>query len=68
MLSGGAAKKAGLLNGDIIVEMGGVKIENFNDLRGEILKRKIGETVKIKVRRGEETLDFELPLGENPAE
>lgn len=68
VLSGGAALKAGLLKGDIIVEMGGVKIEKFDDLRGEILKRKIGDTVKIKVRRGEETLEFELPLGENPAE
>jgi serine protease Do len=68
IMSGGSAEKAGLKDGDIVLEMDGVKITKFEDLRGAILKHKIGDTVKIKIRRGEETLDFELPLGENPAE
>jgi serine protease Do len=68
VLSGGAAQKAGLKAGDIIQELNGTKIANFDDLRMAILKHKIGDTVKVKVMRGEEILEFEMPLGENPAE
>jgi serine protease Do len=68
VLSGGSAEKAGLLAGDIIVEFNGAKISKFTDLQGTILKCKIGDTVKVKVKRGEELMEFEMPLGENPSE
>jgi S1-C subfamily serine protease len=68
VLAGGSAEKAGLKAGDIIQQLNGDKITSFDDLRGSILKHKIGETVKVKVKRGEEMLEFEMPLGENPAE
>jgi len=66
--AGGSAEKAGLLGGDIIQSMNGVKLATFDDLRGEILRHKIGETVKLKIKRGDDVLDFEMPLGENPQE
>ena len=68
ILPGGSAEKAGLQAGDVIQQLNGDKIANFDDLRGAILKHKIGETVKLKVKRGDEVLDFEMPLGENPSE
>jgi serine protease Do len=68
ILAGGSAEKAGLQSGDVIQQLNGDKIANFDDLRGAILKHKIGETVKLKVKRGDEVLDFEMPLGENPSE
>ena len=68
ILAGGSAEKAGLQSGDVIQQLNGDKIANFDDLRGAILKHKIGETVKLKVKRADEVLDFEMPLGENPSE
>lgn len=67
VLSGGAAERAGLKPGDIIQEINGAKIANFDDLRMAILKHKIGDTVKVKVLRVDESLEFEMPLGENPS-
>jgi len=66
--AGGSAEKAGLQAGDVIQSLDGVKIRNFDDLRGEIMKHKVGDSVKLKVKRGDEVLDFEMPLGENPTE
>ena len=68
VLSGGSAEKAGLVAEDVIVEFNGSKISKFTDLQGAILKCKIGDTVKVKVKRGEEMMEFEMPLGENPSE
>jgi S1-C subfamily serine protease len=68
ILSGGAAEKAGLLAGDVIQAINGDSVANFDDLRQAIMKHKIGDTVKVKVKRGEEVLEFEMPLGENPSE
>lgn len=65
-LAGGSAQKAGFKAGDIIQAMDGVKIATFEGLRGEIQKRKIGDLVKVKLKRGEEELEIELALGENP--
>jgi serine protease Do len=68
ILPGGSAEKAGLQAGDVIQQLNGDKIKDFDDLRGAILKHKIGETVKLKVKRGDDVMDFEMPLGENPSE
>jgi len=65
---GASAERAGVQPGDIIQAVDGAKILNFNDLRGEISKRKIGDTVKVKIRRGADQLEIPVPLGENPGE
>ncbi len=48
---GSPAEKAGLKEGDVIVELGGVKVVDFEDFRGALLSQKIGQEVAIKVRR-----------------
>lgn len=60
--SGSAA--AGLEDSDVIVEFGDVIVEDFSHLRQLIMQRKPGETVPIKVRRGDKTLDLRVVLGE----
>jgi serine protease Do len=65
---GGSAEKAGLKGGDIVQELDGLPIKKFEDLRSAILKHKIGDVVKVKVKRGEEILEFVMPLGERPSE
>ena len=61
---GGPAKKAGVQKGDIIVELGGKKIEDLNDLRMTLRDMKKGAKTKIKVRRkegeGEKVLELDI--------
>ncbi len=60
---GGAAEKAGLLAGDVILELNGEKINSFDDLRGILSKMKPGAEVKVKVNRGDEEKEFTFELG-----
>ena len=66
--AGSSADKAGLKIGDIILALDGVKTPSFNELRGEILKRKIGDSMTVRIRRGAEELDIPLSLGESPGD
>lgn len=55
------AEKAGIKTGDFIVNVEGedVTVENVSNMSNKI-KGEEGTKVKIKVRRGEETIDFEI--------
>lgn len=59
----GAAEKAGIKAGDVIVEFDGTAITYFDELRASIMRRAPGDKVKVKVLRGEETLEFDCELG-----
>jgi hypothetical protein len=54
------AEAAGLRGGDIIVELAGRKIENIYDYTYAIEALKIGERVKIKARRGQDTVEVDI--------
>jgi serine protease Do len=60
---GSPAEKAGLKINDIITQIDGKKITTFEDLQTEIGRRKPGDTVRLVVRRGDETLNVEAVLG-----
>jgi S1-C subfamily serine protease len=60
---GGAAEKAGIKAGDVIVEFDGTAITYFDELRATIMRKAPGERVKVKVLRGEEALEFDCELG-----
>lgn len=62
-----AADKAGVKANDVIVELAGESVANPADLRKIMGKQKIGDKIKAKVRRGGETLEMELELGEREA-
>ncbi len=59
----GAAEKAGIKAGDVIVEFDGTPITYFDELRASIMRKAPGERVKVKVLRGEESLEFDCELG-----
>ncbi len=59
----GAAAKAGILKNDVIEEIDGVRVYDFDHLRRLIFERKPGDKVKLKVRRDQETLDLDVELG-----
>ncbi|MBR9701604.1 PDZ domain-containing protein [Candidatus Pacearchaeota archaeon] len=52
--------------GDIITEIGGIKIESIEQLGEEIGKYSPGEQIEITTIRGEGELKFMITLGENP--
>ena len=62
---GSPAMNAGLDRSDIIIEMDGrtLKLDPLLEVLG---KKKPGDTVRIKVRRLRDTLEFTIPLGADP--
>jgi S1-C subfamily serine protease len=66
--NGGSAEKSGLKVDDVIIAMDGVRIRNFEELRTVIMKKKVGETVKVKLRREGQELEFDVVLSERPGE
>jgi hypothetical protein len=53
---GKAAQKAGLLAGDLIVQMGDIKIKNIEDYMGALGKFEKGQTINVIVKRKDENI------------
>jgi serine protease Do len=65
VMPGSAADKAGLREGDIILEINGTKIDQNNSL-ARLMKNFIpGDQIKMKILSREETKDLTLTLGES---
>ncbi|HWI52668.1 MAG TPA: trypsin-like peptidase domain-containing protein [Symbiobacteriaceae bacterium] len=73
--AGSAAEKAGLqeptrlgrqIAADVITAMDGKPIKNANDLYTFIASKKPGDTIKITVLRGKETVELTATLGTRP--
>ncbi len=60
--SGSAAASAGLQDGDVIVGFEGRRITNPDQLVVAIRARSVGDTVKLTVERGGQTLEMSLTL------
>lgn len=57
-----AAAKAGLLADDIVIEMDGKKVTEFEDITNIVADKKPGDKLKVKYKRGNETKDTEVTL------
>ncbi len=66
VVSGGPADRAGLQQGDIIIELAGEEIDTFDKLREVIEGHEIGEEVSLMVLRQEEELSFNVTFEEMP--
>ena len=64
VLDGSPAKKAGLKDGDVIVEMEGQAVRGFEGLGRALRNRYAGDTVKIVIERDGMRMTLELVLGE----
>ena len=56
------ASKNGMESGDIITQINGKEVKNVAYLRYELYKYKIGETIKVKVLRDNETKELSIKL------
>ncbi|MHC4939145.1 MAG: M28 family peptidase [Planctomycetota bacterium] len=59
----GPAAKAGIQEGDLILEVAGKKTAGPGQLRRVLRDCEIGQKVKVKVRRDGEEMEFDLVLG-----
>lgn len=67
VVEGTPAEKAGIVRGDIIMEIDGKKIEGeSNEVASIIAGKKIGDTITLSVWRDEETLEIKAVLAAAP--
>ena len=64
VIPGSAAKAAGIITGDILLEMNGERIDKENSLASIIQQYDPGDTVVLKVLREGQELIFNVQLGE----
>ncbi len=61
--SGGAADKAGIKSGDLIVAVDGVPVRSFDELRGMASGYNPGDKVVVEINRDGKVLDVDVTLG-----
>jgi serine protease Do len=59
---GSPAERIGLKRGDVIESFGGVKVESGNQLIDLVRQRRVGESVRLQVRRGQSRFQLEVIL------
>jgi serine protease Do len=62
----GAAEKAGLEAGDVIVKFNGHAVKSLDDLKNMLPSYKVGETVKVQVDRNGTAITYDLKLADKP--
>ena len=60
---GSAAEKAGLLTGDIVVELGGVPVLDLQSYSDALYSHKPGDDVTVVVLRGTNRISVTVTLG-----
>lgn len=65
VLKGSAAEKAGLKDGDIILELNGNRIDKEHSLASMLKNYHPGDVVKMKILSGTETKEVAVTLGES---
>ena len=63
---GGPAAQAGILVGDIIVELDGHAVESPEDLFDLLLGDRVGRQIPLRIVRGGEILELPVAVGERP--
>ena len=61
--AGGPAADAGVRAGDVIVRVGGERVQEPDDVAGAIQDMRPGQTVELEVRRGGDARTLEVELG-----
>jgi uncharacterized iron-regulated protein len=64
---GGAAEKAGIVVGDIIVMLGGLPVVDVESYMTALDAQSIGQSVPVRVRRGSAEVELQVVIGARPA-
>lgn len=67
-MTGYAAEKAGILAGDIIIDLGGYQINGLTELTRALRRFEAGQTTTVTVYRGGQELYLSITLDEKPVE
>jgi S1-C subfamily serine protease len=62
------AARAGLRQGDVITSLDGQSIKRTEDLRDQLAKKKVGDTISLTVRRGNQQQTVQVQLAARPAQ
>src|SRR5262249_4244538 len=62
VVQGGPAGRAGLKAGDLIVARDNKPVTTFQDVLDKVPAHKVGDKVKVKYKRGEDTKEVEVTL------
>lgn len=68
VLADGPAEKAGIKEGDVIINVGGTKIATRDDLFAVVRQHQAGDKVKVTVLRGKQRLTVTVTLAARPGE
>jgi putative serine protease PepD len=66
LTDGSGAKKSGLRPRDVITRVDDEPIRTMDDLILQVRRKQVGQTVTLKVVRGERTIDVEVEVGDKP--
>jgi S1-C subfamily serine protease len=66
LVPNGPAAKAGLKQGDVVTTAGGNTVATADDLRRVVESREPGDSLELKVKRGDETKTITVELGTRP--
>jgi serine protease Do len=59
---GGSGAQSDLREGDLVLKVGGLEIESFEELTALVANANVGEDVKLLVKRGSETKTITVKL------
>ena len=65
--AGGAAEKAGMEAGDVLVALGGVEVQGVEHYTELLRQQTIGKVVTVRVRREGAEVDLQVTIGSRPA-
>jgi aminopeptidase N len=63
---GSGAREAGMEKGDMVVAVDGRRVRNLDELHALLHTRRVGETVRVTVERGESEVELQVQLGTLP--
>ena len=66
VFAGAPAEEAGLLEGDVLWQIGDYRIEVLDDLRNAMFYTRVGQYVDVRVKRGAETRRFSVKVASRP--
>jgi S1-C subfamily serine protease len=66
--AGSGAEVAGIRTGDVITAIDGKEVKAAEDVTSAVSSHKPGDEIKVTVRRGDESQEVTVKLGERPVD